>query len=508
MILAAWAASLGWLVKREYFRPSGARLAEAALSVSPGALFYRLSLGAQQLGYASTTVDTLFDSIRVVDVLVLDVPALGRLQRTAGRSVAILDRALRLREVTADVDGDGGRFSARAAVTGDSVLHLVIRSGGDSQKSTVPLPQPIALPSLLPLRLAFGGQLHPGRVVTMRVLDPFTLAERDVTVRVSVESTLVVADSADYDSTTMAWVPLRFDTVRAFRTESAEAGPGGAGALSTWIDAQGRIVRAATPRGFTVERTAFELAYENFRRRDTLRLMRASAAPPAGAVVASTAIAAGVASLPAATPGTLRVRLGDTALAGLDLAGGRQRLAGDTLFVEREAGSQLQARHRLPDSHPSRRNLLRPEPLIESGDLRIAAQARLIAGRERDPARVAQSLAHWVATEVRREVTDGVPSAVQVLGRRRGDCNDHTTLYVALARALGLPARPVAGLLYRDGRFYYHAWVEVYLSDWVAVDPTFDQFPADAAHLRFLIGGLARSAELVRLLGRLSPEVI
>ena len=75
--------------------------------MSPGALFYRLSLGAQQLGYASTTVDTLIDSIRVVDVLVLDVPALGRLHRTEGRSVAFLDRALRLRDVTADVDGDG-----------------------------------------------------------------------------------------------------------------------------------------------------------------------------------------------------------------------------------------------------------------------------------------------------------------------------------------------------------------------------------------------------------------
>jgi hypothetical protein len=47
----------------------------------------------------------------------------------------------------------------------------------------------------------------------------------------------------------------------------------------------------------------------------------------------------------------------------------------------------------------------------------------------------------------------------------------------------------------------------VYLDDWVAVDPTFDQFPADAAHLRFTIGGLARQVELVRLLGSLTLEV-
>src|SRR5207302_11353989 len=77
-----------------------------------------------------------------------------------------------------------------------------------------------------------------------------------------------------------------------------------------------------------------------------------------------------------------------------------------------------------------------------------------------------------------------------------------------LARAAGLPARAVAGLLYRGGRFYYHAWPEVYLGDWVAVYPTLDQFPVDAAHVRFVIGGLARQVELVRLIGSLKLEVL
>jgi len=58
------------------------------------------------------------------------------------------------------------------------------------------------------------------------------------------------------------------------------------------------------------------------------------------------------------------------------------------------------------------------------------------------------------------------------------------------------------------GHFYYHAWPEVYLNkQWVAVDPTLGQFPADASHLRFLVGGLARQVELIRLIGRLQLEV-
>ena len=101
-----------------------------------------------------------------------------------------------------------------------------------------------------------------------------------------------------------------------------------------------------------------------------------------------------------------------------------------------------------------------------------------------------------------------MPSAVRVLEDPRGDCNAAATLFVALARATGLPARTVSGLIYLNGRFYYHAWAEVLLNDWIAVDPTFDQFPADAAHVRVAIGGLARQIELVPLIGRLKLEVL
>jgi transglutaminase-like putative cysteine protease len=64
------------------------------------------------------------------------------------------------------------------------------------------------------------------------------------------------------------------------------------------------------------------------------------------------------------------------------------------------------------------------------------------------------------------------------------------------------------GLVYVNGAFYYHAWPEVWLGRWVAVDPTFGQTPADAAHIRFLVGGLAEQVELLRLIGRLDIDVV
>jgi transglutaminase/protease-like cytokinesis protein 3 len=128
--------------------------------------------------------------------------------------------------------------------------------------------------------------------------------------------------------------------------------------------------------------------------------------------------------------------------------------------------------------------------------------------QSQNPRRVAQQLAEGVFRALKKEITVSVPSALQVLESRVGDCNEHTVLYVALARALGLPARTAVGLVYVDGSFYYHAWPEVWLDEWVAVDPTFGEWPASAAHLRFVNGGLAQQVEIVRLIGRLNIEVV
>src|SRR3989454_407488 len=303
-ILGAWAASLGWLVKREFFRPTGTRLAEAALSVPPGAVYYRLDVAGQQVGFASSTIDTQTTSIGVTDILVLSIPALGVLHRTAAMSRATLSRTLRLERVDARFDGDLGRFATRSLVAGDTLLTVTLLAGPDSETTHVPLARPIVLPTLLPLRLAFGGELKRGKTYSSVVFDPILLAERPVTVLVAAESTLVVADSAGYDSTTLAWVPAHFDTVRAFRIEQHEGGM----TTRAWIDAQGHIVRAENAVGFVMERTAFELAYTNFRYRDTTRLMRASAAPKPGDVVATTVLAAR-ARLPRDTVSVFRVRL-------------------------------------------------------------------------------------------------------------------------------------------------------------------------------------------------------
>jgi transglutaminase-like putative cysteine protease len=93
-----------------------------------------------------------------------------------------------------------------------------------------------------------------------------------------------------------------------------------------------------------------------------------------------------------------------------------------------------------------------------------------------------------------------------VLAAGRGDCTEHTVLLVALARALGIPARPVHGLVYaryEDGQdaLYWHAWAEVRSAgEWIAIDPTFGQPVADATHVAL---GVGTQVDTVGLLGAL-----
>ena len=57
-------------------------------------------------------------------------------------------------------------------------------------------------------------------------------------------------------------------------------------------------------------------------------------------------------------------------------------------------------------------------------------------------------------------------------------------------------------------------WPEVYLDEgrkgglWLPVDPTFNQFPADATHVRLARGGLDKQAAILPLVGRVKMTIL
>jgi transglutaminase-like putative cysteine protease len=157
---------------------------------------------------------------------------------------------------------------------------------------------------------------------------------------------------------------------------------------------------------------------------------------------------------------------------------------------------------------------LSAEPFIESDDPDIRAAAEEAVGMAVGTRARAEALTRFVNSTVQKKPTVSLPSAREVLRTRIGDCNEHTALFVAMARAAGIPARIAVGLAFVRGAFYYHAWPEVYIDEgadrgfWLPVDPTFNQFPADATHFRLARGGLDRQAAIIPLIGRVKITML
>ncbi|HEV2666655.1 MAG TPA: transglutaminase domain-containing protein, partial [Blastocatellia bacterium] len=127
---------------------------------------------------------------------------------------------------------------------------------------------------------------------------------------------------------------------------------------------------------------------------------------------------------------------------------------------------------------------LSPTDRINSKDPRIVALAKQIAGEDADGRDVARKIGEWTYRNLKWKKVES--DTVETLASREADCLEHSELYVALARSLGLPARVVTGAALGGGSFGAHAWVEIYLGKWVEVDPTWGLMDrVDATHLRF-----------------------
>ncbi|MCC6929781.1 MAG: transglutaminase domain-containing protein [Gemmatimonadaceae bacterium] len=505
-VLAAWGAGIAAFVQRESSRSPREKLAEAASRVAPGATYFAVERAGRHVGFASNTIDTIPGGLQVTDYLVGDVALGGALQRVTAQSVVKLSRALALRSFTITFSGDSQSVRATGRTVGDSLLEYVVQAAGAvADTNRVRLTGPLLLPTLIPLAVALGEPPRVGRTYTIDTFDPTTMATRALPVSIRAESLFVLVDSAAFDPNSRRWLGAHADTVRGFHLTSADGA-----AFDSWVDELGRMITVRAPAGLSMRRTAYEVAFENWRTASPLRARRSGAAPPHEDRWSASAISAGV--LGAWAPrDTLRVRVRGIDLSRLSIDGGGQLVTGDTVTIVRDGASELRPAFSLPPDAATRARYardLRTEPLLEVEHPAVVALAKRLRMRESMADVVTRRLMTWVHDSLAKEASVTLPSAVATLRSRRGDSNEHAQLFVALARAAGIPARTVSGVVAIDGQFYYHAWAEVMLQRWVGVDPTLGQFPTDATHLRLLTGGLGAQAELSRVTGRLDLSVV
>lgn len=154
-------------------------------------------------------------------------------------------------------------------------------------------------------------------------------------------------------------------------------------------------------------------------------------------------------------------------------------------------------------------------PYIESHDADIQNKAIAIAGTESNIWNISKKIAHWVYHAIDNKGFDsGFASAKNTLNNLKGDCTEHSFLFAALTRSLGIPTKIVVGLSAIDDGFYYHMWNMVYAGEWVDIDATLNQYLVDATHIKL---GKTESIEnetsdtalqLLRLLNKIEITVL
>jgi hypothetical protein len=394
-------------------------------------------------------------------------------------STAHVDRDFALRNFEFSLDPGTGPTTIRGIVNGRR-LTLNVTTPGGTRSEERELDEPPALAQNLPRRLA-GAGLVPGARHQWTLFDPATLRNSAVVITVGAREVVRGGPSP----------------MPAFRVEMEFAGL----RTTSWVTDTGEVIREESPLGLiTVRETperARAMAVSDRMRVDLLQ---------ASSVVPRT-------SKPITDPGgvvRMRLRLhgADLAAAGVDaLDGGAQQVEGE--MVELRDPETLRA-----EPHdPAAMKFLSPEAMIESDAPEIIAAATTAVAGVTGTRAQAERLTRYVNALLEKKPTVSLPSAREVLRTKVGDCNEHTALYVAMARALGIPARIAVGMVYIHGAFYYHAWPEVYVDEgedrglWLPVDPTLNQFPADTTHLRLTRGGLDKQAAILPLIGRLEMTV-
>ena len=142
---------------------------------------------------------------------------------------------------------------------------------------------------------------------------------------------------------------------------------------------------------------------------------------------------------------------------------------------------------------------------VQSRHKMIQALARELSADEKSKWQLAKDINLWVHLNLKKEMVDTV-TALDALLEKRGECQSHTYLFTALTRASGIPTRIVNGLVYSkeyEG-FLYHAWPEVFVGEWKAMDPTFGQDRIDATHIKLTENSNESPFHLMEFVGKIA----
>jgi len=125
-----------------------------------------------------------------------------------------------------------------------------------------------------------------------------------------------------------------------------------------------------------------------------------------------------------------------------------------------------------------------------SDDPRILKLVNQIIGDATNDKEIVSNILMYVSNFVIDDYNSNSENVFNIIESKKGDCTEHTRLFVTLAKAAGISAKEISGLVYNEDdenpAFVLHAWAEVVINGhWNAVDPTWGKETISTAHIKF-----------------------
>lgn len=485
-----WLASMGQLIHREFFQLAPLKTPYEILSIQSGSLreeYRGIHLGGNLIGFMNTALEQLTPPGKAEPGETAPEPReeedlpedaefelrqntymtflfLGQEREMLTRSRALLDNRLELKAFELKImSGEYSTDMKGRILNGQMELTIESRQSAPVVKK-IPVQEPLFYSESLPM-IWTPSNLKPGRQGRLRVWNPLLLNLTEIEFRVGGSEKMTDG----------------FHEAAVYPVTLSENGV----ETRYWCTPEGVVLKFESPTGLVMIK---EDAWKIF---DALRTNRKALTDLPNLY----SIPAGRELPPAEKIRSLNVRIRTP-----------ESELGQT--TERDNLEDLSDLPRIRPENPELAPFLAPEEFIQSADPQILAAAEKIAGGEKSLIRTVEKLTAAVHTMIEPTPTVSIPSALQVLSLRKGDCNEYTVLFTALARALDIPAKTSAGVVYQNGRFFYHAWPEIYAGRWIPVDPTFGQVPADAAHIKLTEGSLEDQVNLIQKIGKISIDVL
>ena len=378
-------------------------------------------------------------------------------------------------------------------------IRCVVNAGGGDTVKEVPVPPGVKLVG--DSSLANQGKPVPvGHKETFHYLNPVTLALDRLDIEV-LASEMVRLGGTDYKALKIkATTPL--------------------GAMTSWETLSGEVLKGELPLGMSIYKESREVAHNMSASMPLFAVAGfapavASSYTPPPDFAAATAISV---EKPIQKPRETRSL--SVVVSGID---DKARVISDSRQLAASVAGQAGAHRldvvvkqfdpntsvKLPITSPNMKSYLDRAAYLETDDPQIRDTALEIKGTEKNAYKVASAIRKWVHKTMKPDYTIGVPrSCVNLYRDPKGVCRDYATLFAGLARAAGVPTRLAGGILYAEGKFYYHAWVECWVGEWVAFDPTLTTDYVDATHVKFSQGDVTDMYNVAGIVGRIKLKVL